>query len=362
MKPQTSNFKPQTSNFKVLYRLVRPLFFACPPEAMHVFVAGLMRFVYCIPPLRALVRAIFTVKHPALEREFCVLKFSNPVGLAAGFDKNATLYSAFSILGFSFVEIGTVTPKGQPGNPKPRLFRIVQDDALINRMGFNNEGVDAAVKQLKRKRPDIVIGGNIGKNTATSNDDAPADYLKCFKKLYPYVDYFTLNLSCPNVANLTELQNISSLTKILTAVLSERDLMERRKPVLLKISPDISFEHLDDILEIIEQMGVDGIVAVNTTIKRNDLSIGQEQIAHLGAGGLSGKPLTQRALETVNYIRQRTKGQLPVMGAGGIMTAEDAVNMIHAGATLVQVYTGFIYEGPSLAKNINRAIANPDYS
>ena len=340
----------------MFYRFFRPLFFAFPPETVHFFVAGLMRFVYCIPPLRALVRNMFTVKHPALECEFCGLKFSNPVGLAAGFDKNAKLYNAFSILGFSFIEIGTVTPKGQQGNPKPRLFRVVQDEALVNRMGFNNMGVDAAVEQLKRKRSGVIIGGNIGKNTATPNDDAPADYLECFRKLYPYVDYFTVNVSCPNVANLSELQNIGSLTEILTAVLSERDRQKFRKPVLVKVSPDISLVQLDEILDVIEKMGVDGIVAVNTTIQRDDLTINKEKLARLGNGGISGKPLTRKALETVNYIRERTKGQLPVMGVGGVMTAEDAINMLHAGATLVQVYTGFIYEGPALAKKINRAI------
>ena len=323
---------------------------------MHGFVATLMRFVYCIPPLRICVRKMFSVKHPALEREFCGLKFSNPVGLAAGFDKNAKLYKAFSTLGFSFIEIGTVTPKGQPGNPKPRLFRIVQDGALINRMGFNNMGVDAAVKQLRRKRPDMIIGGNIGKNTVTPNEEAAADYLECFQKLYPYVDYFTINVSCPNVANLSKLQNIHSLSKILSTVLAERDRQEYRKPVLVKISSDISFVHLDEILDISEKMGVDGIVAINTTIERNDLTIDNEQIERLGKGGLSGKPLTWKALETVNYIRQHTKGRLPVIGVGGIMTADDAINMINAGATLVQIYTGFIYEGPSLVKKINREI------
>ena len=339
-----------------MYRFFRPLFFIFPPEAMHSFVAVLMRFVYHIPPLRKWVHSMFRVQHPALEREFCGLKFSNPVGLAAGFDKNAKLYRAFSTLGFSFIEIGTVTPKGQAGNPKPRLFRIVHDGALINRMGFNNKGVEAAVEQLKRKRPDIIIGGNIGKNTVTSNDDAPADYLECFQKLYPYVDYFTVNVSCPNVANLSELQNINSLTGILTAVMAERDRQEYRKPVLVKISPDISFVHLDEILEIMEKMGVDGIVAINTTTRRNDLTIDKEHENHLGKGGLSGKPLTWKALETVNYIRQHTKGRLPVMGVGGIMTAEDAINMLNAGATLVQIYTGFIYEGPAIVKKINRAI------
>jgi len=340
----------------MLYRFLRRLLFVFPPEAMHGFVAGLMRFVDCIPPLRTLVRKMFIVKYPALEREFCGMKFSNPVGLAAGFDKNANLYKAFSTLGFSFIEIGTVTPKEQPGNPKPRLFRIVHDGAMINRMGFNNRGVDAVVENLKRKRPDIIIGGNIGKNTATANDDAPADYLECFRKLYPYVDYFTVNVSCPNVANLSELQNISSLTGILTAVLEERNRQEHRKPVLVKISPDISFEHLDEILETVEKMGVDGIVAINTTISRHNLSIDSKQVEHIGKGGLSGKPLTWRALEIVNYIRQRTNGRLPVMGVGGIMTVEDAINMLNAGAKLVQVYTGLIYEGPSLVKKINKAI------
>jgi len=339
-----------------MYHLFRPLFFAFPPEVMHTFVAALMRFVYCIPPFRTLIRKMFIVKHPALEREFCGLKFSNPVGLAAGFDKNATLYKAFSTLGFSFIEIGTVTPKGQSGNPKPRLFRIVHDGALINRMGFNNKGVDAAVKQLRRKRPDIIIGGNIGKNTATPNDEAPVDYLECFQKLYPYVDYFTVNVSCPNVANLSKLQNISSLSGILSAVLAERDRQEYRKPVLVKISPDISFIHLDEILDVAEKMGIDGIVAINTTTERNNLTIGNKQIELLGKGGLSGKPLTWKALETVNYIRQHTKGRLPVIGVGGVMTAEDAINMINAGATLVQVYTGFIYEGPAIVKKINRKI------
>jgi len=339
-----------------MYRFFRPIFFAFPPEAMHGFVSALMRFVYCIPPLRAWVRKMFTVKHPALEREFCGLKFSNPIGLAAGFDKNANLYRAFSTLGFSFIEIGTVTPKGQSGNPKPRLFRIVQDHALINRMGFNNKGVDAAVKQLKRKRPNIIIGGNIGKNTATPNEDAPGDYLECFRKLYSLVDYFTVNVSCPNVTNLSELQNVSSLTEILKAVLTERDQQAYRKPVLLKISPDISFVHLDGILDLVSKMGVDGIVAVNTTTKRNDLTIGKEQVEKMGAGGLSGKPLTWNALEMVNYIRQRTKGRLPVIGTGGVMSADDAMNLINAGATLVQVYTGFIYEGPAIVKKINKAI------
>jgi len=308
---------------------------------------------------------LYCTNRPGLTREFWGLKFSSTVDLAAGFDKNAKYYKAFSMLGFSFIEIGTVTPKGQPGNPKPRLFRLIKDNALINRMGFNNKGADAAVEQLERTLPSfrkragdrhVVIGGNIGKNTATPNDDAPADYLECFRKLYPYVDYFTVNVSCPNVANLSELQNIDSLTGILSAVLTERDRQQTRKPVLVKISPDISLAHLDEILEISEKTGIDGIVAVNTATGRDDLSADSKQIEKIGKGGLSGKPLAAKALETVRYIRQRTDGRLPVIGVGGINTPEDAANMLEAGATLVQVYTGLIYEGPSLVKKINAAL------
>ncbi|MDR0348463.1 MAG: quinone-dependent dihydroorotate dehydrogenase [Tannerella sp.] len=340
----------------MMYRIFRPVFFLFSTEKIHGFVAWMMRLAYAIPPVRAFLRQLYCVHNPALEREFCGLKFSNPVGLAAGFDKNATLYNAFSTLGFSFVEIGTVTPEGQPGNPTPRLFRIVQDEALINRMGFNNNGVEAAVERLKRKRADILIGGNIGKNSSTPNENAPADYLECFRALYPYVDYFTINVSCPNISNMSELQDAGSLTAILSVIMEEREKQEEKKPVLVKISPDISFVHLDEILTVIEKMGVDGIVAVNTTTKRTDLTIGKEQLESIGRGGLSGKPLTWKALETINFIRQRTKGKLPVIGVGGIMTPEDAVNQIMAGATLVQIYTGLIYEGPALVKKINKAI------
>ena len=339
-----------------MYRFFRPLFFLCPPEIIHACVGTLVRLVYLLTPFRKLVGSLYTVKHPTLEREFCGLKFSNPVGLAAGFDKNATLYNSFSMFGFSFIEIGTVTPKGQAGNPKPRLFRITSDCALINRMGFNNDGVEAAVNQLKGKRANVIIGGNIGKNTATSNQDAVVDYLECFQKLYPFVDYFTVNVSCPNVANLSELQNIASLHEILTAVINERNKQQTCKPVLLKISPDISLEHLDEILEIAEKTHIDGIVAINTTTCRNDLTIDHHEIERIGKGGLSGKPLTQKSLETVRYINSRTNGKLPVIGVGGIMTADDAINMLNAGATLLQIYSGFIYSGPGLVKKINKKI------
>jgi dihydroorotate dehydrogenase len=350
-----------------VYRIFRFILFLFPAEKIHRLTAALMRCAYAVPPLRLFLKWRYTVRHPSLEREFCGIRLANPVGLAAGFDKNAKLYKAFSLLGFSFIEIGTVTPVGQPGNPQPRLFRIVQDGALINRMGFNNEGVDAVVKRLKSSRPNIIIGGNIGKNTQTSNAGASSDYLRCFNELYPYVDYFTVNVSCPNVAGLCALQEPQLLAAILKEIVDRRNRRKPRKPVLLKISPDLSIMQLDEILEIVEQLGIDGIVAVNTTTQRNHLTIDPSTVQNIGNGGLSGQPLKWKALEIINYIRQRTKGKLPVIGTGGIMTAEDAISFINAGASLIQLYSGLVYQGPSLVKKINKAIlkqhnANPPAS
>ncbi|MDR0714822.1 MAG: quinone-dependent dihydroorotate dehydrogenase [Bacteroidales bacterium] len=339
-----------------VYRFFRSILFLFPAEASHRLVAVLMRMAYAIPPVRVAIRWYYGVRNPLLEREFCGIRLANPVGLAAGFDKNAKLYKAFSMLGFSFIEIGTVTPVGQPGNPKPRLFRIVQDSALINRMGFNNEGVEAVVKRLKSSRPNIVIGGNIGKNTHTSNTEAPFDYLYCFDELYPYVDYFTVNVSCPNVAGLSALQDPELLADILRKIINKRNTQKQRKPVLVKISPDLSIMQLDGILKTIEELGIDGIVAANTTTQRNHLTIDRQTVEALGNGGLSGEPLKWKTLEVINYIRQRTKGKLPVIGTGGIMKEEDAISLINAGASLVQLYSGLIYQGPSLVKKINKAI------
>jgi dihydroorotate dehydrogenase len=339
---------------------LRHLFFKFDPETMHSFVGGLVRFAYRIPPLRWMIRKMYCIEHPNLVREFCGLKFSNPVGLSAGFDKNGTLFRAFSMFGFSFIEVGTVTPKGQIGNPRPRLFRIVEDEALINRMGFNNEGLISAIEQLKGKRPNVIVGGNIGKNTLTSNEDAIDDYVKCFRELYEHVDYFTVNVSCPNVANLSSLQNISALNEILTEMYDLRSYFIayyrwQHKPIFLKISPDISKEHLNEILDLGREIKLEGIVATNTTTKRDNLS---QDVSHIGNGGLSGRPLTLNAFEIVEHINDYTNGLMPIIAVGGIMTPKDAIKMLQAGATLVQIYTGFIYNGPGFVKEINTKILN----
>ncbi len=332
---------------------IRPLFFKMDPEKVHHLVVGAMKFAHRIPFAGSVLKSTFSVSHPSLEREVFGLKFKNPVGLAAGFDKNAEVYKEFSSLGFSFIEIGTVTPKPQPGNPKKRLFRLPADKALINRMGFNNLGVDEAVKNLKKRKDfSIIIGGNIGKNTATANEDAVNDYVTCFNRLYDYADYFVVNVSCPNISNLSKLQNKDSLLEILSAITQERLQKAVRKPVLLKISPDLNFGQIDEVLEIVSATGIDGIVATNTTISRQDLLTPSSTVEALGNGGLSGKPLSSRSTEIIRYIAQKTGGKLPVIAVGGIFTAEDALEKLKAGASLVQLYTGFIYEGPMLAKKI----------
>lgn len=332
---------------------IRPVLFKMDPEKVHHLVVGAMKFVHRIPFSGSLLKSMFCVNSRALEREVFGLKFKNPVGLAAGFDKNAEVYREFSSLGFSFIEIGTVTPKPQPGNPKKRLFRLPADKALINRMGFNNLGVDQAVKNLQKRRDfSVIIGGNIGKNTATPNEDAVNDYLDCFNKLYDFADYFVVNVSCPNISNLSKLQDKDSLMEILGAITAERLKKSLRKPVLLKISPDLNFGQVDEVLKIVEETGIDGIVATNTTISRDGLSTPSSEVATLGNGGLSGKPLTSRSTEIIRYIVQKTSGKLPIIAVGGIFTADDAVEKLHAGASLVQLYTGFIYEGPALAKRI----------
>jgi len=341
-----------------MYRyLIRPVLFLFPPETIHRFTSSFLRFVFAIPGVLPLVRRCYHLKNRALEKEVLGLHFQNPVGLAAGFDKNASIYREFHAFGFSFIEVGTVTPEGQPGNEKPRSFRLVRDRGLINRMGFNNHGAGAAAAKLARKRPKgLILGGNIGKNTHTPNERAADDYEAVFEAIYDGVDYFVVNVSCPNISDLRKLQDQESLEKILGRIVTLRDSKEPRKPVLLKISPDLNDRQLDETLEIIGRMHLDGVVATNTTIGRDGLQTPEEEIQAIGSGGLSGAPLTARSLEVVRYIHGKSGGTLPIIAVGGIMSVQDALNMLDAGASLIQIYTGFIYEGPGLVKKINQAI------
>jgi dihydroorotate dehydrogenase len=299
--------------------------------------------------------------HELLKREVFGLKFDNPVGLAAGFDKDALIYNEFYCFGFAFIEVGTITPLGQQGNPRPRLFRIVKDQGLINRMGFNNNGLPAAIRQLKKNRERVIIGGNIGKNTLTENRDAPGDYARCFRELYDYVDYFVINVSCPNIGSLSELQDREQLAGIVSHLVQIKQNMALKRPVLIKISPDLTYQQIDDIINIAHEYGLDGIIATNTSLSREGLSTGRERIAEIGSGGLSGRPLSKRSTEIIRYIHRKTGGDLPIIGVGGILTPEDALEKLEAGASLVQIYTGFIYEGPGLVKRINKAILARGY-
>jgi dihydroorotate dehydrogenase len=291
-----------------------------------------------------------------LERNVFGLKFANPVGLAAGFDKEAEFIDEFASLGFGFIEIGTITPKGQPGNPRPRLFRLKADEALINRMGFNNEGVEQAVSLLKKRRSKVIVGGNIGKNKLTPNEEAFRDYELCFEALFEHVDYFAVNVSSPNTPNLRELQEKEPLKRLLQR-LKERNATKRRsKPILLKIAPDLSDEQLDDIIEIVTEVGLDGVIATNTTISRNGLKTDQNVLEQIGNGGLSGVPVRDRSTQVIRYLKENAKEPFPIIGVGGINSPEDALEKLNAGASLIQLYTGFIYQGPSLIKRINKMI------
>ena len=302
------------------------------------------------------LRLLFKVKDARLEREVFGLKFDNPVGIAAGFDKDANLFDELASFGFGFVEIGTVTPLPQEGNPKPRLFRVKDDSGLINRMGFNNQGIEAAVARLRRRKTNIIIGGNIGKNKVTPNDEAVNDYEICFEKLFPYVDYFVVNVSSPNTPGLRDLQEKVPLTALLNRLQELNNAKESRKPILLKIAPDLTNEQFDDIIEIVADTKIDGVVATNTTIDRSGLKTDKTKVEVIGNGGLSGKPVRARSTEVIKYLADKSNRAFPIIGVGGIHSAEDALEKLDAGATLLQVYTGFIYEGPSLVKRINKAI------
>ena len=331
--------------------IIRPLLFLFDPEKVHQFTFRWLKFVNKIPFVPALLRVRYRLKDKCLEREIFGIKFPNPVGLAAGLDKNAELFSELSSLGFGFIEIGTVTPKPQPGNPPKRLFRLVEDEGIINRMGFNNEGVEAIVARLKKNK-NVIIGGNRGKNKWTENDKAHEDYLYCFEHLAPYVDYFVVNVSSPNTPNLRSLQEKEPLQKLLTLLQEANGKLPKSKPILLKIAPDLTDEQLMDIIDIVEQTHIAGVIATNTTITREGLT--SEKKAE--TGGLSGRPLTQRSTEVIRFLAEKSQYRFPIIGVGGIHTPEDALEKLRAGASLVQIFTGFIYEGPSLIKRINKAI------
>ena len=336
--------------------LVRPLLFRIDPERIHHIVVRGLRTFGKLPGGHALLRLFYNYQNPSLERKLLGLTFRNPVGLAAGFDKDARLIDELACLGFGFIEIGTLTPKGQPGNDKPRMFRLPADQALINRMGFNNEGVAPAVERLKARRSDVIVGGNIGKNKVTPNEQAVDDYAYCFEALYPYVDYFVVNVSSPNTPGLRELQEKEPLRNLLNYVIGLSRAKTKYKPVLLKIAPDLTISQLGDIVDILRETGTDGIIATNTTISRDGLATSKATVDAIGAGGLSGKPLTQRATDVIRYLRDALGKGYPIIAAGGIMSPADAKARLEAGADLVQLYTGFIYEGPGFAAEVNRGL------
>ncbi|PTX19365.1 dihydroorotate oxidase A [Pontibacter mucosus] len=336
--------------------LLRPLLFQLDPEKVHYLTTDALRASLKLPFAKGITESMFKVTDPRLERELFGLKFPNPVGLAAGFDKDAKLVDELAELGFGFVEIGTLTPKPQAGNDKPRLFRLPQDQAIINRMGFNNEGVDAAVRRLEKRKSNIIVGGNIGKNKVTPNEEALSDYLYCFRALFHVVDYFVVNVSSPNTPDLRALQDKEPLQKLLVSLQEENQRMGTPKPLLLKIAPDLNLDQLNDIIEIAQVAKLSGIIGTNTTVSRAGLQTPEARVQEIGMGGLSGKPLTIQSTQIIQHLRTYLPPEIRLIGVGGIMTAQDAIDKLNAGADLVQLYTGFIYEGPSLISQINKKI------
>lgn len=331
--------------------IIKPILFKFDPERVHHFTFTSLKVMNKIPGASSLIRSQFQIQHPTLEREVFGLKFKNPVGLAAGLDKNAELFDEMENFGFGFIEIGTLTPKPQEGNPKRRLFRLREDEGIINRMGFNNEGVWKAVERLKKNKGTL-IGGNIGKNKVTPNEEAISDYEICYEALYPYVDYFVVNVSSPNTPNLRELQDKEPLKNLLNALQQKNALQASPKPILLKIAPDLTDEQLLDIIDIVKETNIAGVIATNTTIERKNLQSSNQK----ETGGLSGKPLSKRSTEVIRFLSQKSDNAFPIIGVGGIHSAEDALEKLDAGASLVQLFTGFIYEGPDLIRSINRAL------
>lgn len=336
--------------------LIKPLLFLFPPEQAHHLVFSMLKMAFKIPGVKTFIKSLYSTGKQGTQVAIGNLKFNSRVGLAAGFDKDAYCFDELAAFGFGFIEIGTVTPRPQPGNPKPRLFRLPADEALINRMGFNNEGVDAVVERLKNRKSDVIIGGNIGKNKDTANEDAFSDYLICFEKLFDVVDYFVINVSSPNTPGLRALQEKEPLTKLLNGIQQKNKSYRNPKPVFLKIAPDLTYEQIDEVAVLVEETNLNGLIVSNTTISRENLKADADEVKNLGAGGLSGKPLQSRSTEIIRYLTQSKKVKFDIIGVGGIHSASDAIEKIEAGAKLVQLFTGFIYEGPGLVKKINRAM------
>ncbi|NQY05265.1 MAG: quinone-dependent dihydroorotate dehydrogenase [Flavobacteriaceae bacterium] len=345
-----------------MYKLfIRPIFFIFDPEKIHHITFRFIRFISRFPFMGALLRKLYKSGDKRLEREVFGITFPNPVGLAAGFDKDAKLYRELSNFGFGFVEIGTVTPRAQKGNPKKRLFRLKADEGIINRMGFNNEGVLEAVERLK-KNEKVIIGGNIGKNTATAPENYTQDYIDCFEALHPYVDYFVVNVSCPNVGSHAKLQDKDYLLELLKELQTLNQAHNHPKPITLKIAPDLNEQQLDEIIEVVKVSKIDGVIASNTSVNREGLKTSDKKLETIGyPGGLSGKPITNRSTRVIKYLSEKSNHAFPIIGVGGIHSADDALDKIEAGASLIQLYTGFIYEGPSLIKKINKAIITNQY-
>ena len=332
--------------------ILKPILFRFNPETAHNMIMSTLTVLRHVPFAGAIMRSIYKKETPSLEREVFGITFPNPVGLAGGLDKNGEHYNDMANFGFGFVEIGSLTPKPQDGNPKPRCFRVPADRAIINRFGINNKGVSNAVAHIKKDKPGIIIAANISKNTTSINEDAAKDYETSFALLYDFVDMFVVNVSCPNVVGLTALQDISFLSDIVDRLLDLRRYYDNYRPILLKVSPDLSTEQLDDIIDYCLRSGIDGIVAGNTTRSRDGLTISPERIEEIGNGGMSGAPVHKKNLELVRYIHTKSEGRLPIIGVGGIMSGEEAQAMMDAGASLVEIYSGFIYEGPGLVKKI----------
>ena len=334
-------------------KIILPVLFLIDPEKVHNIIFSSIKILFKFPLVKFLVSKFYIIDDSRLEKSLFGIKFKNPVGLAAGFDKNAQLYEELTSFGFGFIEIGTVTPKPQSGNPKKRLFRLVEDSAIINRMGFNNVGVEEVVKNLKKNKSTL-IGGNIGKNKITPNYLAIDDYVTSFNMLFDFVDYFVVNVSSPNTPNLRDLQEKEPLTKLINSLISINRNKKKPKPILLKIAPDLNNNQLLDIISIVKDTGLDGVIATNTTINRNNLkSVNKNEL-----GGLSGKPLTSRSTEVIKFISKNSNKTIPIIGVGGINTVADALEKFDAGADLIQIYTGFIYEGPNLIRSINKALLN----